>query len=125
MENYYQILGVKVDATDEQIKTAYKLKAKIYHPDVSTIPNAGEIFKHISNAKDVLLDPDKRIMYDYKIGVKGTGQQQNERRQNKYQPPPQSQQATSQNTGTKWWQVVLVIILAILAIVSSSDRDRR
>lgn len=85
MKNYYQILDVKTDASDEQIKTAYKLKAKIYHPDVSTIPNAGEIFKNISNANDVLLDPDKRILYDYKIGVKGSGRQQNERQQHKYQ----------------------------------------
>lgn len=123
MENYYQILGVKYDASEEQIKAAYKLKAKIYHPDVSSIPDAGEIFKHISNAKDVLLDPNKRIMYDYKIGIKGFKQQQNERQQYNYQPPPQAQQTAPESSGTKWWQVVLLIILAI--IIGSSDRDRR
>lgn len=123
MENYYQILGVKTDATDEEIKSAYKLKAKIYHPDVSSIPNAGEIFKHISNAKDVLLDPNKRILYDYRIGVKGFSQQQRERQQYNYQQPPQPQPTAPQNTGPKWWQVILLIILAI--IIGSSDRNRR
>lgn len=123
MDNYYQILGVETNATEEEIKAAYKLKAKTYHPDVSTISNAGEIFKHISNAKDVLLDPDKRILYDYKIGIRGFKQQQNQSSQHNYQPPPQPQHTAPQNTGTKWWQILLLIILAI--IIGSSDRDRR
>jgi DnaJ-class molecular chaperone len=118
MENYYQTLGVSYDATEEEIKTTYKLKAKLYHPDVSTMPNAGEIFKKISNAKDILLDPDKRLQHDYLIGLRVNHQQQY------YQSPPQQPQpATPESGGTKWWQILLLIILAL--ILGSSDRDRR
>lgn len=117
MENYYQTLGVRYDATEEEIKTIYKQKAKLYHPDVSTMPNASEIFKKISNAKDVLLDPDKRLKHDYLIGLRVNHQQQY------YQSPPQPQPAKPESSGTKWWQILLLLILAI--ILGSSDRDRR
>ena len=117
MENYYQTLGVRYDATEEEIKTIYKQKAKLYHPDVSTMPNASEIFKKISNAKDILLDPDKRLQHDYLIGLRVNHQQQY------YQSPPQPQPATPESSGTKWWQILLLLILAI--ILGSSDRDRR
>ena len=119
MENYYQTLGVRYDATEEEIKTIYKQKAKLYHPDVSTMPNASEIFKKISNAKDILLDPNKRLQHDYLIGLKVNPKQQ----QYYHQPPPQEQTATPESGGTKWWQILLLLILAL--IIGSSDRNRR
>lgn len=49
-EEWYQVLGVDKDASDEQIKTAYKKLAKQYHPDLSQDPNAVERWNQIQEA---------------------------------------------------------------------------
>lgn len=64
MENYYKILGVNENATEEEIKKAYKKLAKEYHPDVNKTEKAEEKFKDISQAYNVLSDKDKRNQYD-------------------------------------------------------------
>ena len=62
--DYYEVLGVSKQASDEEIKKAYKTLAKKYHPDVSTEENAEEKFKEINEAYEVLKDPQKRAQYD-------------------------------------------------------------
>ena len=62
--DYYEVLGVSKQASDEEIKKAYKTLAKKYHPDVSTEANAEEKFKEINEAYEVLKDPQKRAQYD-------------------------------------------------------------
>lgn len=61
-EDYYKILGVDRNASQEEIKTQYKKLAKKYHPDIN--PQGGEKFKEINAAYDVLSDTEKRRMYD-------------------------------------------------------------
>ena len=78
MENkdYYKILGVSTNATEEEIKKAYRKVAMQYHPDRNPGDNeAVEKFKVASEAYEVLRDPQKREIYDhYGIeGLKGTG----------------------------------------------------
>ena len=63
-EDFYDVLGVSKDATDEEIEQAYRKKAAKYHPDVSDEPDAEERFKQIKKAKEVLTDEEKRRMYD-------------------------------------------------------------
>lgn len=63
-KDYYEVLGISKDATQEEIKKAYRTLAKKYHPDVSTDPNATEKFAEIQVAYDCLSDPDKRANYD-------------------------------------------------------------
>ncbi|WP_243094971.1 DnaJ C-terminal domain-containing protein [Thermus thalpophilus] len=64
MKDYYAILGVPKNATQEEIKRAYKRLARQYHPDVNKSPEAEERFKEINEAYAVLSDPEKRKLYD-------------------------------------------------------------
>ena len=63
-KDYYEVLGVSKDATDAEIKSAFRKLAKKYHPDVSKEPNAAEKFKECQEAYAVLSDPSKRKQYD-------------------------------------------------------------
>ena len=75
-KNYYKILGVARDATEDQIKKSYRKIAMQYHPDRNPGDKEGEEkFKMASEAYEVLRDPEKREIYDrYGIeGLKGTG----------------------------------------------------
>ncbi|MEP7370395.1 MAG: molecular chaperone DnaJ [Dermatophilaceae bacterium] len=62
--DYYQDLGVARDASAEDIKRAYRRMARKLHPDVNTDAGAEEDFKKVSQAYDVLSDPDKRRSFD-------------------------------------------------------------
>ncbi len=62
--DYYEILEVPRDATEDDIRKAYRRLARKYHPDVNKDDNAAEIFKEINEAYQVLSDAEKRAMYD-------------------------------------------------------------
>jgi len=62
--DYYALLGVRRDAGQDEIKRAYRRLARELHPDVNPDPETQEKFKEISQAYEVLSDPEKRQMYD-------------------------------------------------------------
>src|SRR3989304_4138661 len=63
-KDYYRILGGARKADDKAIKSAYRRLARKHHPDVARTKDAGERFKEISEAYEVLSDPEKRRRYD-------------------------------------------------------------
>lgn len=63
-QDYYKTLGVARDASQDDIKRAYRRLARKYHPDVSKQANAEEKFKEVAEAYEVLKDGDKRSRYD-------------------------------------------------------------
>ncbi len=79
-KDYYAIMGVNRDATQEEIKRAYRKLARKYHPDVSKEPDAELRFKEVGEANEVLKDPEKRAAYD-QLGKNWKAQQE-------FRPPP-------------------------------------
>ncbi|MBN1941024.1 MAG: molecular chaperone DnaJ [Candidatus Diapherotrites archaeon] len=63
-KDYYETLGLKKEASPEEIKRAYKELAKKYHPDLNKEPGAEEKFKEILESYQILSDPQKKANYD-------------------------------------------------------------
>ncbi|HET7394873.1 MAG TPA: DnaJ C-terminal domain-containing protein [Gammaproteobacteria bacterium] len=82
-KDYYDALGVKRDASEAEIKTAYRKLARKYHPDVSREKEAEVHFKEIAEAYQTLKDKEKRAAYD-QLGQQQAGQE--------FKPPPDWQQ---------------------------------
>ena len=73
-KNYYDILGVKKDATDAEIKKKYRKLVRQYHPDVSDDPDADNKIAEINNAYETIRDKDKRAEYDAMLNNPFAGQ---------------------------------------------------
>ncbi len=63
--DYYGVLGVSKTATEKEVRAAFRRLARQHHPDVNKDPKAGERFKRINEAYQVLSDPQKRAKYDH------------------------------------------------------------
>lgn len=77
-QDYYEIMGLSRDASEQDIKKAFRKLAREYHPDVNADPSAEEKFKQINEAHEVLSDPAKRARYDqlgrhYQAWQRGSG----------------------------------------------------
>jgi curved DNA-binding protein len=79
-KDYYTIMGLGRDATQDEIKRAYRKLARKYHPDVSKEADAEERFKELGEAYEVLKDPEKRAAYD-RLGENWQNGQE-------FRPPP-------------------------------------
>jgi len=79
-KDYYAVMGVARDATQDEIKRAYRKLARKYHPDVSKEADAERRFKELGEAYEVLKDPEKRAAYDQLGSSWRPGQE--------FRPPP-------------------------------------
>jgi len=91
-QDYYKILGVDRKASQEQISKAYRSLARKYHPDVNKAKGAEEKFKKLSEANEVLKDPQKRAQYDMLGQSYSSGQE--------FRPPPGFEQIFRGQPGT-------------------------
>ena len=64
MIDFYELLGISMDSTKQEIKTAYREMVKKYHPDVNKSEDSNKIIRSLNEAKEVLLDDEKRKEYD-------------------------------------------------------------
>lgn len=91
-KDYYKIMGIAKNASQDEIKRAHRKLARKFHPDVSKEKDAEEHFKEVGEAYEVLKDPKKRAAYDrlganWKAGQKG------------FQPPPDWDKSFKFHTG--------------------------
>jgi curved DNA-binding protein len=83
-KDYYAVMGLARNASEKDIKNAYRRLARKYHPDISKEPNAEEKFKELGQAYEVLKDPEKRAAYD-KFGQQWEQQKAYEQHQQQQQ----------------------------------------
>jgi len=95
MKNYYLILEITSNASNEVIKKAYRRLSKLYHPDIN--PRGAEQFKNINEANSILSDAEKRKLYDIKYKA-AFSKSQNKNATN--QPKPKANN-TPNNTNVK------------------------
>src|SRR5688572_28420291 len=71
MINFYQLLEINSNASNEEINKAYKQKMKVHHPDKNNGSQSSDVLSKLYGlAKDTLLDTAKRLQHDYAVGVK-------------------------------------------------------
>ena len=63
-KNYYEILGISIESSTDEIKTAYRKLARKYHPDINKSPDAIQMFKDITEAYETLSTPQEREKYN-------------------------------------------------------------
>ncbi len=82
--DYYKILEIQRSASLDDIKKAYRLKAKLVHPDVNNSPKANEVFAVVNEAYEILTDERKRYIHDIKLNYVDANRAEAERKKHYY-----------------------------------------
>jgi len=102
MKNYYLILEIPSNASNEVIKKAYRRLSKLYHPDIN--PKGAEQFKNINEANSILSNAEKKKVYDIKLKAAFSTSQNsntaNQRKPKANNTPNNTNVKTKENTNT-------------------------
>lgn len=74
MSTFYDILSISPNATEQEIRKAYRLQVMLYHPDKNPSPEAIARFLLVTQAYETLIDKNKRFLYDHNLGEYSYGQ---------------------------------------------------
>lgn len=104
MINYYELLNVDRKASEEDIKRAYRLMAKKYHPDINKSPEASKIIVSLNEAKDTLLNPVKRRDYDALLDDMANSKQYSKNKNETYSAKKNEYKEAHSDTYVTRWQ---------------------
>ena len=103
MVNYYELLGIDNNASKEVIKIAYKKMVKKYHPDVSKDKDSEKIIRSLNEAKETLLDDNKRREYDLSLNSINEAKQFSKEKEETYEYRREEyREAYSDTYVTRW-----------------------
>lgn len=129
MIDFYELLGISMDSTKQEIKTAYREMVKKYHPDVNKSEDSNKIIRSLNEAKEVLLDDEKRKEYDKLLNdIKYSKQFSKEKDEAYTAKTEEYKENYSENYVTKWqffinyisngidkvWLKILKVLLVII-----------
>ncbi len=129
MIDFYELLGIRMDSTKQEIKTAYREMVKKYHPDINKSEDANKIIRSLNEAKEVLLDDEKRKEYDKLLNdIKYSKQFSKEKDETYTAKTEEYKENYSENYVTKWqffinyisngidkvWLKILKVLLVII-----------
>lgn len=100
--DYYKILEISRDATLEEIKQAYRAKAKLVHPDVNDSPKAHELFTIVNDAYEVLTDRKKRLLHDVKLNYADASKADAIKKRQYYGTSVKNNSTTTSNFNYNW-----------------------
>lgn len=129
MIDFYELLGISMDSTKQEIKNAYREMVKKYHPDINKSEDANKIIRSLNEAKEVLLDDEKRKEYDKLLNdIKYSKQFSKEKDETYTAKTEEYKENYSENYVTKWqffinyisngidkvWLKILKVLLVII-----------
>ena len=120
--NHYQVLGIDPNASEDEIRTAYKKLARTYHPDLNPKRprSAHDRFRQLQQAYDVLSDPICRRRYDESLGIGQTNPETNEAGHTAVSSDSWTVDIDQEETSDRWldrvnWNFISGLLLSILS----------
>ena len=114
MINHYQILNISENATDEEIKIAYRKLAILYHPDTNKNIDANKKFVEIKNSYDILLNPVKRKKFDKELEIQRLKNKIHNELNEKIIKSQQDK--TQKKYGFRKFTLIIIIVISIFLI---------
>lgn len=120
MENYYEILGVSIYATDEELRTGFRKMSRKYHPDRNNDPDAHEKFIEINEAYNTLQVKVERDKYDKYLDSESIYTfekwKENQRKTPRASSAPKtySPSTRTERSGKRWLWLLLLLLLFVI-----------
>lgn len=107
MIDFYELLGISMDSTKQEIKSAYREMVKKYHPDINDSEEANKIIRSLNEAKEVLLDDEKRKEYDSLLNEMKYSKQFSKEKEETYKAKAEEYKETYSDVYITKWQFLM------------------